>query len=223
MTAINVLDMSASEGYVRVTWTPSTNPNFYSWRVYLKQFPDEPFRVVDEIFSAPTASYNFYGFTSGPQDLAVTEVVQNPVTGALTEDSQEPRTVHPQAERGYFLIHPTKPHLSMQLRTVVAEEFGDEQERQAIPLIGRGRKINLGTNYGQQGVLSIQLRDDPNLGTAREQRLKLKELIAEEVALQLRTPFGDVIRVGIVNSNFTRVAAGPMEAVDFSLQYEEVF
>jgi hypothetical protein len=91
-----------------------------------------------------------------------------------------------------------------------------------INLIGRGRRVEYGTRYGQQGSLTAQLRNTPEI-TARGQRIAIEMLRNAQLKTYLRNPFGDVWAVALNSAQFTRVpGTGLHEAVDVTIEYAEI-
>lgn len=122
----------------------------------------------------------------------------------------------------YWLIDPDAPENSVRLWHVTGDSFTEEFEETFIPIIGRGRKHEIGTRYGYSGSLTAQLFDWPE-ATAREQRLQLELLRNERKYLYLRNPFGDIWQVAPGAIQITRTGGvGKREFADVSIPYSEV-
>jgi hypothetical protein len=121
----------------------------------------------------------------------------------------------------YWLINPTDETKNLKLH-VIRDRFQPERERAVIPIIGRGRRVEFGTNYGIVGTMSARIRRDNTL-SPRQQRKRLEELQEEATAYYLRTPFGDVWRVTVADIPVDWMAgAGTEELADIEITYTEV-
>jgi hypothetical protein len=92
-------------------------------------------------------------------------------------------------------------------------------------LIGRGRRVEYGTRFGQVGSLTARFldREEPGGLTAREQRLALEALRSSQQKVYLRNAFGDVWQIAISSAKFTRQAGvGLQEITTVSLSYSEL-
>lgn len=230
---VNVADMtgtgSLTGGTLSVTITTqgTRSLGWWGYRLYHRPVGQTAWTLIHETTSDTTTYlHDTYAWANTvSQEITLVEVTRNATTGALTEGTYaDANTFTPAtSDPNYWLVHPTNQNLTVQLRLVTDEDFNDEHEMHVMKLIGRGRKANLGDNYGRAGSLSCQLRDIPAGDTARTQRQALENLKREGSELFLRNPFGDLTKVVIEDLDFTRVAGlGVHEAVDVSLTYQEV-
>jgi hypothetical protein len=128
-------------------------------------------------------------------------------------------------DSGYWLVCPERPSLNLKLHLVSADDFEDEQEMATQNLIGRGRRVEYGTRFGQVGSLTARFldREEPGGLTAREQRLALEALRSSQQKVYLRNAFGDVWQIAISSAKFTRQAGvGLQEITTVSLSYSEL-
>lgn len=122
----------------------------------------------------------------------------------------------------YRLEHPTDATLTVELSIVTADTYSDEREESVMNIIGRGRHVDYGTNFGKQGSLTAQFRDDLTT-TARQKKQALEKLKNSNSWLRLYTPFGDSFKVSLGVLQFTRVpGVGRQEAQDVTIPYMEV-
>lgn len=103
---------------------------------------------------------------------------------------------------------------------VRGDSYTDELEQAMIPIAGRGRKVEYGTDFGVIGQLEalFVLRDGV---TARTQREALEEFKASRTSALLRNPFGDVWSVAVADTALTRERA-PSEFSRVTIPYTEV-
>lgn len=122
----------------------------------------------------------------------------------------------------YWLVHPTDSTKNILLRQVTSESFNTEREVAVKKLIGRGRKIDVGMNYGHLGTLSGRIYTT-DVKTARQQRLDLESACDNFTYYYLKNPFGDVWKVWFQDPKFSRLAGvGTNEFCDVSIDYFEV-
>lgn len=122
----------------------------------------------------------------------------------------------------YRLVHPTTATLTVTLHNVTSDSFSDEREEEAINLIGKGRHVDYGTNFGKIGSLSAQLRDDGTT-TARQKKQAIENLKNSNSWVTMETPFGDAFKVSLGVLQFNRVpGVGSQEAIDVTIPYSEV-
>lgn len=217
--AVNVAHYS-EEAYVRVTWTGTPSTNHYSYRVY-RLDPDVGDYVLVKERSDTAATYTFddYGAPVGTVKYAVVEVTA--VGSVQTEEEKAPKTVT-LASPYYWLIHPTDSSYNVQLRSVYTDEFGTDREVEVKKLIGRGRKVDVGDDYGRSGSLSGKIYNSPTK-TAREIRLDIEAAKDTNSYFYMRSPFGDNWKIWFEDPRFSRMAGtGTSEFVEISFAYYEV-
>lgn len=208
----------ADDGFVRITWVYSPSPNHYAYRVYRRNVAGQGTWNMIYQETGTNNLYDDYNAPAGSVEFAVVEVTM--VGGVETEEQKAPVTVD-LASRYYWLIHPTDHNLDISLSVISGDEFKDEYEQEVLHLIGRGRKLDQGDNWGKSGTLSGTIYDRSGK-TARQARLDLEALKASQTYFYLKTPFGDVWKVVLGEISFTRIAAGPAEFVEVSIPYIEV-
>lgn len=232
--AVSTLDASnlATLGYFTVSWTDAVEPaNFWGYRIYHRT-SDSPTwtRIFETTDDVATYSHDSYAWAN----VLTQEVVLVPVTqtagGALVEEPYTgANSFTPSiANANYWLIHPTDPTLSVEIPIATGDQFEEEDDAQAINLLGRGRKVNVGSSFGISGTLSGQIFQDAKSGrSAREIRLSLQALKTQAVEfgveLFLRDPFGGLYKVYAGSMKFQRIpGTGAVEAVEYTIPYLEV-
>jgi hypothetical protein len=214
-----------AQGYVRLTWTNgSQDPAWYAWRLYrrVQGSGNIGWALVYEVrTSATTYAFNDYTAPSNiTSEYALVQVVNS--NGTRVEGA---RTAQPISAIStyYWLMTPELPARSVRLGSVRGHSFGGETEQAEINIIGRGRHVETGTEWGERGTLDIQVFDTA-FKTARQARLDLEYIKASGLAIFLRDPYSKVIQVSIGNFQIARVAGiGPShEAFTTSLPYSQV-
>lgn len=208
------------EGYVRVSWTGTPSANHYSYRVYRQDPGETTWKLIRERSdTSGTYTYDDYAAPVGSVKYVVVEVT---AAGSVqTEETNAPKTVD-LASPYYWIIHPDDDTYNIQLRSVYGDEFGKEREEEVKKLMGRGRKVDVGDDYGQTGSLSGRIYNTPTK-SARQVRLDFEAAKDTFSWFYLRSPFGDLWKVWIEDPKFSRVAGfGTSEFVDFSCGYFEV-
>jgi hypothetical protein len=211
------------DGYVRVTWTnaeKSSSPPFHSWGVWRRIYDEAqvnygPWELLFDT-GVNQANYEYRDFTPPSNRLVQYVVRQRTGTTTLTWDSFSPaRTVTPPGTN-YWLIHPTNAAKHLLLAHVTSDDFNFEREEEFLKLIGRGRKLDKGTNYGVTGTLNLDFRSRLDL-------LLLLNLWRDGAPLLLRNPFGDIWQVSIGEPGIGRTAGvGTQEFTEVSVPYREV-
>lgn len=217
---INTNDF-AEKGYNTLTWTGTNATNHFAWRVYRR---DGEARRDWELLVQRTdspASFTFTDYTalSGSSFYAVVEVFS--VSGVISEETKTGTLVTTYTPY-YWLVHPTLPARTIQLRGVNSDEFSNERNVEVKQLIGRGRKIDVGDDWGKTGSISgrIYSRSDR---TARQIRLDIEDALDLGSFWYLRNPFGDLWKIWWSDPSFSRIAGvGSSEFVDISFEYQEV-
>jgi hypothetical protein len=210
----------SEQGYVRVTWAGTTSANHYSFRVYRLDPTANDWTLIRERTDlAQTFSYDDYSAPNGTVQYAVVEVT---VSGNnRVEQTKTPQTVT-LGSGYYWLVHPTDNSKSIQLRDVKSDEFGMEREVEVLKLMGRGRKIDVGDNWGRTGAISARIYNRPDR-TARQIRQDIEAAKDTNQYYFLRTPFGDMWKIWFDDPKFSRLAGvGTSEFVDLSFNYYEV-
>jgi len=204
---------------VHLDWSSSTKDStFQFWRVYRRIEGENSWTLVADLLDQL-----YFDDYLAPSDTPVEySVVQIALSFGEPVESGYPVMDFQAENTHYYLICPEDTSLNTKLRSVVADSFSDEQEMAHINLIGRGRRVEYGTRYGQQGSLTAQLRNDPEI-TARGQRIAIEMLRNSQLKVYLRNPFGDVWAVALNSAQFTRVpGTGLHEAVDVTIDYAEI-
>lgn len=216
--AVNTSHYS-DEGYVHISWVGTPSANHYSYRVY-RLDPDGSETVVRERSdTAANYTYDDYSAPVGTVRYAVVEVTA--IGDVQTEEAKAYKAVTLESPY-YWLVHPTDSNYTQQLRGVNSEEFGTEREVEVKKLIGRGRKIDVGDNYGRNGTISGRIYGTPTK-SARQIRLDLEAAKDTNSYFYLRNPFGDSWKIWWDDPRFNRIAGvGLNEYVEISFGYYEV-
>lgn len=239
--AITAIDLTPynteDQGYVKITY-PDTNrdADFMGWVVYRKDELINPNTQVvveasdyKELYvqsAVSTSGYEYHDYTA-PSGYKVTYAIRQRVNrfGDIVESVNSPVTAVYPVSDGYWLIQIDDTLTSadaFRLSNVTADSFTEEWEEAEYAVIGRGRHVDRGDNYGVRGSFDAQLRDSPTQ-TARQKRLRILQLKEESKQLWLRNPFGDLYRVHVGNIDISRVAGvGMSEFVDITVPYLEV-
>ncbi len=236
-TTSAILDSSTYElsGYVEITWTNETkDPTFHSWQVWRTDVATGEAVMLSET-TVDAAWYEFRDYLVSNRKAYLYDVIQiatrfgQTVPSAMGSSAQMSVVVDTLVQGDFWLVHLTDPTLSMALRHVTADKYvPNEIERHEVGLIGRGRKVDYGTEYGPRGVLTAQIRDwtDPATGiteTARTIQQRLLLLQATKSTVYLRNPFGDLWLVTMSDVDIDRVAGvGAREFVTVSVPYTGV-
>lgn len=213
------------EAAIIVDWSAAViDVGFVEWRVYRSSLESE-FEIYDLIFSTNSPSVRSFVDYLMPCGESHFYVVVQAVVNAFSqvvESIFQPAQIPSLYTPYFFLIVPDEPSLNLQLRNVKSDSFGDEQEMETINLIGRGRRVEYGTRYGQSGSLEVQLYDRPGL-TARQQRRAIETIRDSKLPVYLRNPFGDVWKVALMSAQVSRIAGvGPREYATVNIEYVEV-
>ncbi len=210
-----------TKGLVTVDWSGATlDGSFYAWRLYRRPTGTAAWALLGEFASPTTRTYKDYLCPSQQsQDYAVVQVDMS--FGVPTEGTYSPVAVVATA-LSYQLVCPSNDSLNLTLFAVTAENFGDEQEMASINLIGRGRRVEYGTNFGATGTITAAFKNDVTM-TARAQRIALETLRASGQKVYLCNPFGDVFQIAITSAAITREAGtGLHEVATVSMGYSEI-
>lgn len=232
VTQYNVED----EGYIQVGWDDTArDPDFVSWMIYRKVDLVDPntgsvveagsYELIYEDFSTG-AAYIYKDFFA-PSNYQVTYSVRQIVNRLGQEIESLDSNLNPviPLSDGYWFIHPSTDDAdadAFKFSIVTADSFTDDQEEAEFIVIGRGRVVNKGQKLGVTGQLDVQLRSTGGT-TARQKRLRLKELKEETRQVYLRNPFGDIFKVSTSGMSISRISGvGGNEYCDVTLTYTEV-
>ena len=212
-----------SLGYVAVTWTTANgvDAEFSEWRVYRRLTGAASWTLLTTSTSgAASQTYNDYLASPGSSyDWAVVQVATR--FGVQVESLYATATATPTAS-SYWLINPNDSTQNLRLDNVTSDDFTDEYEMGEILLIGRGRHVEYGTNWGNKGQIQATVRDYGGI-SARAQLIALNTLKASKTSLYLRNPFGDVWKVAAGDIAISRIPGfGTNEYVTVSIPYSEI-
>lgn len=148
-------------GPVRISWTNANKgANWYSWRVYRRDSSAGAWTMLKE-FLYDAASYVYDDYSAKPnvaQDWAVIRV--SLVSGVPTEDTPKtPVATATPADDTYWLIHPYDSSQVYPLYIATSDSFNIENEMAELQIVGRGRKVDIGSTWGAKGSITCQLRD----------------------------------------------------------------
>lgn len=223
MAQPTVFSLNATEwdtqGRVRIQWQYNASANHYSYRVY-RLGPEDalPTLIYETTGSSTTSFYDYYA-PVGEVSYAVVEVTTSGST--QVEEAKVYKTLT-LAAGYYWLLHPSDNSKHILLRNVVSDGFANEREFEVKKLIGRGRKIDVGDDWGKTGSLEARIYDRPDK-TARQARLDIEAGKDSNTHWFLRNPFGDVWKIWFEDPEFSRIAGtGASEHVDMSFTYYEV-
>jgi hypothetical protein len=207
------------DGSVFIDWTASSvSGTCLGWRVYRRFAGDQTWNLVTETAVAVKTYYDY--LCPAGQDIEYSVVQVSESFGDPVESAYPIYEFY--GDGGYFLVCPDLPSINLKVWSVNSDEFEDEQEMAALNLIGRGRRVEYGTRYGQSGSLTMAFRDQTG-STARSQRLALEALRDSQRKVYLRNPFGDVWAVALQSARVSRVAGvGLQEVATATISYLEI-
>jgi hypothetical protein len=212
----------AVSGLNVIDWTSAVaDANFLSWKVLRRNVGTTTWTKLLETQTVGTRNYR--DFLAPSQQAVEYVVVQTDISiGVQVESAYVPQQITGIALR-YMLVCPTNEALNVVLYQVHTDSFGDELESSTINLIGRGRRVEYGSRFGEAGSLTSSLRDIVGGLTARQQRLAIEALRIANQVVYFRNPFGDVFQVSMPSAKFDRVAGvGLLEYLELSLDYVEI-
>ena len=222
MAQFSVSDVNyETGGYVLISWTNAgIRAGHFSYRVYRRNADTGGSWTLIYETNAVQSNYSFQDYLApvGNWQYSVVEVY---TSGSLVEETYVIQTVSLELSY-YWLIHPSDNSKNIILRGVTGETFSTEREVSIKKLIGRGRKVDVGSRWGYTGEISGRLYPTTSK-SARQQRLDLETAKATNVSYTLRNPFGDVFKIWFDDPKFTRVAGtGGSEVLEVSFTYYEV-
>lgn len=213
-----------TNGYINVDWSTQQPDGFFiDWRVYRRLAGTTTWSLLTVIANPSITSYHDWSATTGDSwEYAVSQtggrsgaILESPLTGS-------PTTLLADGTH-YWLINPYDETDNIRLSNVVGDGYSDDYEEAELIIIGRGRKMNVGTRLGYDGSLKAQLRDDL-MSTARAKRIKLQLIKEARTTYLLRNPFGDLVQVSMGSLQVERIAGvGTSEFCDVTIPYKEVF
>lgn len=223
-------------GYVKVVWAETTiDADFRGWAIMRRDHLIDtgtgadlevgPWVEIDRVNDSGIFEYHdFYAPSGYKVDYDVLQIVDrfgDQVKSAFSAGI----SVQPRSE-GYWFIVPnndTSIPDAFRLSSVTADSYNDEYEETFMTIIGGGRRQELGQHLGPSGTLTAQLRDSAGQ-SARQKKRRLEVMKEQGVTnLFMRTPFGDLYRVGVSNLGIQRIAGvGTSEFVDVTVPYMEV-
>lgn len=208
-----------SNGTISVTWNQNRDASFIAYRLYAKKASDSTYTLLGETTVNTGASYTLTAAAIAANtsvNIAVTQVAYR--FGVPVESLPSPVTTT-LAGASYYLIGSTA---NIKLPIVKDDNFTDEWEQEEIKLIGRGRRVEKGTRYGYRGTLSAVVYDSDGV-TAAQRRAQIEALRTTDSTCYLRTPFGDLWKVGLGDIQITRIAGvGLNEYFTVTVPYFEV-
>lgn len=216
-------------GDIGISWDVSdVDPDFFAWRVYRRIAPDEVWTLlsIDSDFS-DSSTDNFDDYTAPNNSDVIYAIVQVKLTdGVQIESNYDDDSADINTEGDSYWLSGEHDSLgfAFPLYNVTDDEFTDEFETQELLLIGGGRRVEIGTEWGMRGTLTADLMNNENTGfTARDQRLQLETLKRFGKVMFLKTPFGDLLKVYAGDISMTRVSGvGLHEYVTATIPYVEV-
>lgn len=210
----------AQYGRLEIDWTTSTvSGTNLGWRIYRRQRGYSAWKLIAETDSLIKHWSDFTTPSFTNMEFAVVQVADN--LGAPVE-SAYPIVEFYGETTDYMLVVPDNPSYNLILYHVTDDEFEDEQEMATTKLIGRGRRVEYGTRFGQTGSLTAEFRDNAYM-SGRSQRLLLEAIRDSGYKVYLRNPFGDVWAVALDSARISRVAGvGLQEMATASISYTEI-
>lgn len=212
----------ASAGNVKVIWDNTEKDiDWVGYNIYRSYDAGVTYDLVyAEDANSANYEYSDYLALSGVDVwYAVVQVVNT--SGFIREGVYNWVMATPVAD-GYWIVRTGHNLAAYRIFSVTDDTYTDEQEEAEFAVIGRGRVVNKGDRLGLKGSMTAKLRDNSTY-TAREMKQQLEELQHENVALLLRTPFGDIYNVSLSSMSVSRIAGvGHAEFCDVTIPYSEV-
>ena len=222
-----IVDTSAvdnpSVGAVQVTWNAASHdPTFSHWRAYRRIYGTSAWESIGTS-TAKTGRGEIMDYlfeSSRIYEYGMSQVAFR----YFNEEAESPIvTIQAQPESNkYWLIHGTDPTFNLLLGYVVSDSFTEQYETFDDKIIGRGRRVEIGTRWGYEGSLTLHLRDLDSRGSS----LELQEILAFKagrVDAFLRVPFGHIWKVSIGDIGVERMSGvGRREFSNVTIPYFEV-
>lgn len=225
-----------NQGYVSVFWDDTMrDADFIAWGIMRKDDiidagtlavleEGEWKELAFEYSPAELYEYRDYYAPSGYRvQYRVVQIVDRFGDQVVSENTNS-FDVYPMSD-GYWLIEPRVSEIeasAFKLSIVTGDSYSDEWESESYTIIGGGRHVDRGQHLGLSGTLQVQLRNTGGT-SARQKKIRLGVMQAENREIYLRTPFGDLYRVSVGNLGISRIAGvGRDEFVDVTLPYVEV-
>jgi hypothetical protein len=208
-------------GLVTVDWSlANMDGTWVAWRVLRRQ---RGYSTWTEICYCNEPTVRLYkDYTAATGVTYEYSVVQVAISVGAQVESAYPIKQFQGESTHYMLVVPDNDVLNLTLYHVTADDFEDEQEMATMKLIGRGRRVEYGTRYGQAGSLTAEFRDNEFM-SARLQRLYLEAIRDSGMKIFLRNPFGDVWAVALDSARITRTAGvGLREMATVTIAYSEI-
>lgn len=225
-----------NQGYISVFWDDTQrDADFIAWDIMRKDDIIDPAtlavleegvwqELAFEYTPAEIYEYRDYYAPSGYRvQYRVIQIVDR-FGDQVASENTNTYDVFPMSD-GYWLIEPRVSEIeasAFKLSIVTSDSYTDEWESETYNIIGGGRHVDRGEHLGLSGSLNVQIRNNGGT-TARQKKIRLEVLKAENREVYLRTPFGDLYRVSIGNLGIGRIAGvGRDEFVDVTMPYTEV-
>jgi len=225
---------SAGPVTVLIDTAADLDPDFLAWRIYWRRAGATAWAQLGPDIDTSDAYVRVGLFEILPnveQELAVVQVADR--FGVSIESELDPATITPTG-RAWWLIADTERIIggetvddvpisgvaardSRRIVQIESDPHAPAIERAEIPIVGRGTKVELGTDFGITGTLTIVLTDDDDR-TAIEQEAELVAMLTQVVTL--RKPAGVIARVNPHDVSFD--PQGVDDLVVVSLPYTEV-
>lgn len=226
---------SAGPVTVLIDTAEDLDADFLAWRIYTRRSGETAWAQIGPDIDTSDAYVRVGLFEVLPnvaQDFAVVQVADR--FGVSIESDYEPVTLTPTG-RAWWLIAdaeriaggttlddvPISAVAALDSRRFVqieSDPHGRQIERVEIPIVGRGVKVEVGTDFGVTGELTLSLTDEPGGESAVEQEAALVAMLTEVVTL--RKPGGVIARVNPHDVSFDPQGADDLVLV--TLPYTEV-
>jgi hypothetical protein len=219
---------------VHIAWTDANkDAEWVAWRVYRRymktatlemdlDFTAQSWVLLHETQDDLTA-YEFDDYTTPlnrPVDYVVVQLAER--FGSILESNITAYTTVTMVSDRYFFVPetPVGSIASFEAADIVGDGFTRDVEQETVHVKGRGKQMQIGDDLGYVGSLQIHLR---NPATARMNREFLERLSYMNNSVWIKSPFGDVILVGLGVIQTTRLAGfGSGDIVDLTVPYTEV-
>ena len=219
-----------------ITWDNSTqDTDFNSWRVWRRynvaassdldlNDTRDIWVLVAEIQDGASTNFKFTDYLAPltkPIDYVVTQTADR--FGSLIDSSITSFTTVTLPSNRYFFVpdQAVGSIASFMAHNVTGDNFTDETEQQTILVVDRGNQVQVGTDMGISGTLSIQLRDT---ALAQRDREFFTYLAKNGVGCYMKNPFGVVAYIKLSPPSVTLMAGvGNTELSDLSMAYVESY